>query len=88
MANPNIVTCPANEWTLVAAGVINGIIHRMAQDASYLQTYRTANDAAPASSEEGVPLFDDSSTAEIAASNTIDVYVKAIGTTGSVRVDL
>ena len=86
MANPEVISCPANEWTLVAAAIIVGVLHRVG-DTTYLQTYRMAGEAAPSDSEVGVRLFAEVTTAEISASNAIDVYVKAIGTAGAVRVD-
>ena len=89
MANPVITPCPEGQWTLIAATVTNGIVHRKSTGPSvYLQTYRDAGDAAPTEQSEGVQVFIEGDQAEISAVAAIDVYLYAVGSDGSVRVDL
>jgi len=88
MANPVIITCPADAWTPVAIKVSTGLIHRKLSIPLYLQTYRDTGETAPTSRDEGVPVFVDSNTAVISAAANIDVYLWAIGKPGEVRVDL
>ncbi len=85
MADPNIVACPANAWTKVATNVTNGQVHVIDQGPEYLQTYRDTGNPDPTAQSEGVPLDE---VVWISATAGIDVWVYAIKTAGSVRVDL
>lgn len=86
MADPAIVACPAEAWTLVAASVTTGIVHVMKDSPkAYLQTYRAAGGGAPTQRSEGVKF---SGSIPISASALIDVYIWADGEAGSVRVDV
>ena len=88
MADPVMVPCPANTWTLVAEKVTTGLIHRKLSLPMYLQTYRDTGELAPTTRDEGVPVFVNSNTAIISAVTNIDVYLWAIDKPGEVRVDL
>lgn len=86
MANPIIVACAADTWVKVATGITSGNIHiRDTKPNRYLQTYRLTTQAAPTDDADAIP-FDPSVL--IATSASSDIYVKAIGAAGSVRVDL
>jgi len=88
MADPVLITCPADTWTLVAEGVTTGIIHRKQTDVVYLQTYRDDGELAPTTRDEGVQIFINSISEIISAAAKIDVYIYAVGKDGRVRVDL
>ena len=86
MANPDVIVCPADVWTLVAEAVHTGVIH--IDDTSpnmYLQTYRDTGQAAPTDFTGAMPfdpLF------QISMNEPIDVYVRAVRKAGRVRADL
>lgn len=89
MANPAIVTCSGDAWTLVAENVTGGTIYNMTPDVEYMQTYRMTGEAAPAVDTDAVPAFIyKNDPLGISASVAIDVYLKAVGEAGAVRVDL
>jgi hypothetical protein len=95
MADPIIISIPADVWTKVATNVKTGIIQKCDSPASfnpsnYLQTYRMTGEAAPSSSSiEGVLMFHEhDEIEEISSTDFIDVYVKARGTNGELRVSL
>ena len=91
MSNPFSVSCPVNVWTLVAANILSGTIHKQINEpvgSKYIQTYKLTGEAAPTDDDEGGPLFRSESVASISHDVPIDVYVKAISTAGAVRVDL
>jgi hypothetical protein len=88
MANPVLINCPVDTWTVVASGVTAGAIYNMTPSVKFLQTYRTAGQAAPSDNTEGVFAFNDVySPLGISASAAIDVYLMALTTSGIVRVD-
>lgn len=85
-SNPVIVACPADTWVNVATGVLTGVVHALSTEPHrYVHTYRVTTDPAPADDTEAVPF---SEQHVISADTAIDVYIKAIGGDGSVRVDL
>ena len=89
MADPTIVQCPADVWTLVTSNVTAGRIHKLdSRPNSYLQTYRMTGNPAPVNVEEGAVtmVIENSDTIESAA--PIDVYIMARGRDGRVRVDV
>ena len=87
MANPTLVSCPQNEWTLVATAVnIGSVYPKSSMPGLYLFTYRMTGDDAPTTDDEGVH-FDDFCT-PIESTQPIDVYVMALNHDGVVRVDL
>jgi hypothetical protein len=85
MANPVIVPCPADVWTQVAAGVKLGNVWIINKTPDYFHTYRNAGDPAPTTNAEAVKL--PIPGMPIKSTITIDVYIKAVNTAGSVRVD-
>jgi hypothetical protein len=88
MANPERVNCIADIWTKVATNVTSGQVNKLDKKPGlYLQTYRMTGGAAPTNQNEGVPIFINSVSEEIAAASGIDVYIMAVGNSGVVRVD-
>jgi hypothetical protein len=88
MANPAIVTCAKDVWTLVASGITEGAIYNMSPTVPFMQTYRMGGSSAPASDVDAFPAFSDAyAPLAISAAEAIDVYMKAVGIAGSVRVD-
>lgn len=86
MAIPVIVACPAETWTLVATNVTSGFVHILDESpAKYYQTYRPTGGLAPTTKTEAVPF---TTVLQISASSGIDVYIMAVVSAGSVRVDL
>lgn len=87
--NPAVVECPESVWVKVAEGVTSGTIHRLVTlPEHYLHTYRNANDPAPIDNSDAALLFSGVSVfAAISNDTSIDVYVKAIGANGRIRVD-
>lgn len=89
MANPAIVTCPKDTWTKVATNVTAGVIYNMLPEVEYVQTYRMTGGSAPANDTDAVPAFIyKHDPIGISSTAAIDVYLKAIGEAGSVRVDV
>lgn len=89
MANPAIVSCPKDTWTLVAQNTTFGAIYNMTPNVKFMQTYRMTGESAPANGDDAVPAFlYPYEPLGISAPAAIDVYLKAIGEDGSVRVDL
>lgn len=87
--NPQIFACPENVWVMVANGVTSGTLHRLdVLPEHYLHTYRLKNDPGPVNNEDAALLFSGTSVfAAISNDVDIDVYVKAIGADGRVRLD-
>lgn len=85
-SNPSVVTCTADTWVKVADSVTSCKIHKTEfSPAKYLQTYRVEDDPAPTNDNdavifEGLTLFVDEDA-------EIDVYIKAIGAAGEIRLD-
>lgn len=90
MAEPVIIDCPADTWVLVAEDVTTGQIWKMLNvNRGYLQTYRTADNPAPTNDDDAVPAFPNNTiNLPISATALIDVYIKAVGSAGKVRVDI
>jgi hypothetical protein len=89
MADPARITCNADEWTIVATNVTSGQVNRLNKKPNlYLQTYRMTGNAAPTDITEGVPVFVDSESEEIASAAGIDVYIMAVGQDGEIRIDV
>lgn len=88
----SFIDCPANQWTLVAANVTTGVIHRVScEPSAYLQASVPTGDPAPSGRSAGVDAFKDSitgDTSEIKNSTAIDAHLWADGADGRVRVDL
>lgn len=89
MADPAVITCTADTWVVVATAVKSGEIHRLSElPSKYLQTYRDTGGAAPTDDTDAAEVFWGSTSATISNTVDIDVYVKAIGKAGKVRVDI
>ena len=88
-ANPVVVPCTADTWVKVATNTKTGTIDRLSVSPNvYKRTYRLTGQAAPANDADAALLFGESNQHVISHSVEIDVYVKAVGVDGSVRVDL
>lgn len=74
MANPSVVSIPAETWTLLASTVQMGTIKILNFDAGYHFTYRTAGDSAPVAGDEEDVQRCDEPRAQIEAEFDIDVY--------------
>ena len=87
--NPVVVECPENIWVIVAEAVTSGTLHRLITSPEhYLHTYRKADDPAPIDNSDAALLFSGVSVfAAVSNDASIDVYVKAIGANGRIRVD-
>lgn len=86
MADPVVVPCPADVWTLVATNQTTGVIHVLdTSPGLYLQTYRDTGNPAPTTKAGAVPF---EKVLQISASAGIDVYVQPVGKAGSVRASL
>jgi hypothetical protein len=89
MADPVLVACPEDAWTLVASNVTSGQIWNKKTDARYYQTYRDTGQPAPTDLTDAVNAFDGTENNEIiSAAAGIDVYLYCEGDDGLVRVDL
>lgn len=89
MAEPVVISCPADTWVKAATAVKSGTIRRKSVNPSkYLQTYRLTGEDAPTDDTDAADLFCDCDMATIGHTADIDVYVKATRKAGSVRVDL
>ena len=87
MADPEVIKCDADAWTKVATDVTTGNIWILnTSPDAYLQTYRDTGEDAPSDNSDAVSVSDRS--IPIAAEAGIDVYIKAVGKDGQVRVDL
>lgn len=86
--NPVIVVCTADTWVRVAAAVTSGVLQKVSVlPQVYWQTYRLQDNPAPVDDSDKVVLFGDSNTEIISNDAPIDVYVKAVGKDGEVRVN-
>lgn len=89
MANPSVVACAADTWVKVASAVTAGALYNMTPTVEYMQTYRMAGQAAPSNNDGAILAFSDPyAPLAISAAAAIDVYLKAVGANGSVRVDV
>lgn len=86
MSNPETVVCPEGVWTKVAANVTSAVVKKMiVRPNLYLETYRNTGEAAPVDNSDANPIIGDLAFSDATAS---DIYVKAVGADGKVRVDL
>lgn len=89
MADPVIVPCPIDVWTLVATNQTTGMVHILKTDPdSYAYTYRDTTNPAPAIPADKGEAVQFNPALQISAAAGIDVYVLTTGKAGSVRVDL
>lgn len=86
MADPVIVECPVDEWTLVATNVLSGTVKIVKTDPdAYYETYRMTGNPAPTDLTDGFPFRE---LLDISDGLGIDVYIWPKGAAGRVRVDL
>ena len=85
MASPVLVDTPVGVWTKVATAVKTGNIWIINSSANYYHTYRDTGITAPTTDAEAVKLMIPGK--KIESSIDIDVYIKATGADGRVRVD-
>jgi len=85
MANPATTVCTKDTWVKVADSITTGQIKIIdfAPD-KYLETYRVEDDPAPTDDTDAAPL---NVASIIFFSDPVDIYVKAIGAAGKVRLD-
>jgi hypothetical protein len=89
MADPALVSLPADTWTIVATNVTSGQIKKMDSKPNlYLETYRMTGNDGPVGISEGALMFMGGNSETISASAGIDVYVMSVGNDGTVRVDV
>ena len=89
MAAPAVFACPADTWVKVAINVTVGVIRKVSVAPNvYLQTFRLTTGTAPTDNSDAVLIFGESIISEIKNTAGIDVYVKAVGAAGEVRVDV
>lgn len=86
MADPAIVACTQDSWTLVAQNVTAGQIWIIDTRPYYLQTYVMNGNPAPVGLTKAV--YFQGLNMEISAQAAIDVYLYSRKAAGSVRVDL
>lgn len=87
MANPAIVNCTVDTWVAVATNVTAGKIYVLKTDPHiYLITHRLTGNPAPTDNTDAIELRNLEHTISLPAAS--DVYVKAVGIVGQVRVDL
>ena len=87
MADPVQAVCTQDTWVKVATNVTAGQVWlKDFSPGSYLQTYVDTGGAAPVG--DGLAIEFIGIMMPISASVGIDVYIKAVGAAGLVRVDL
>ena len=90
MANPVLVDCPVDAWTLVATNVLSGTVKILKIDPdAYYETYRVTGETAPTESpgDNDFDGFHFGSLLYISDGSGIDVYIYPKGKAGRVRVD-
>jgi hypothetical protein len=89
MAAPVVVVCAKNTWEKVATGVTSAVLHRISiAPHLYKMTYVDTEDPSPTDDSLAALMFSDSpNEEEFNSSDLSDIYVKAVGAAGLVRVD-
>ena len=86
--NPLVVSCPEGVWTMVAENTQSASLHKLSVvPGLYKQTYRISGQAAPTDDADAIIIFDTDTSHVFSHSPGIDIYIKAIGGDGSVRLD-
>jgi hypothetical protein len=86
--NPLVVSCPEGVWTLVASNTQSATIHKLSVEPGvYKQTYRISGQAAPTDDADAIIIFETDTLHVFSHSPGVDIYIKAIGGDGSVRLD-
>jgi hypothetical protein len=87
MANPVVVDCVADTWTLAASSVTTGHIYIKSNvPRMYRHTYVKAGEAAPTDELTSHAFLKESRS--ISASAPIDVYIKAVDAAGKILVEV
>lgn len=87
--DPVVIALAADTWVKIADGVLVGTIYRRSTRPNvYRQTVRAAGGSAPTDDTDAVLLFSCGGSDDISSDAPIDVYAKAVGVAGEVRVDL
>jgi len=88
-ASLTLLDLPADVWVKVASEVTTGVIQKISSLPNvYWQTYRFLGEPGPVDDSDKVVLFGDSNTENISSDVFIDVYVKAVGRNGEVRINI
>ena len=88
MAASAPITCTANTWIKVATAVTSATIHKLSTLPNvYKETYVANLAAAPTNDDNAILAFGEKDLFEFIDSASSDVYIKAVGVDGSVRVD-
>ena len=86
--NPLVVPCPKGVWTMVAENTQSATIHKLSLEPSvYKQTYRISGRTAPTDDLDAIKIFETATSHVFSHSPGIDVYIKAIGNDGKIRLD-
>lgn len=86
-SNPSTTACPDGVWTKVADSVESCILHKINFAPNhYLHTYRVEDDPAPTNDNDAAPW--DANSLIVNSDGAIDVYIKAVGAAGEVRLDV
>ncbi|MEE9499581.1 MAG: hypothetical protein V3V24_09610 [Nitrospinaceae bacterium] len=86
--NPLVVSCPDDTWILVAPNTQSASIHKLSVEPGvYKQTYRISGQAAPTDDTDAIIIFETDTLHIFSHSPGVDIYIKAIGGDGSVRLD-
>lgn len=98
MANPQIIECPKETWTIVATAVTTGVItknkwvntidKKRTSTISYWATYRMTGEAAPTAGNPNEGDVIGEIGADISATDPIDVYIFCTGGDGSIKISL
>jgi hypothetical protein len=82
------IACAADTWVRVATAVTSAVIHKLnVLPGVYKQTYVNTAASAPTNDDNAVVAFGAADSFVFSDSTSSDIYIKAVGKTGSVRVD-
>jgi len=86
MADPVLVPCAKDAWTIVAANVSAGNVWMKDTTPKYLMTYVMTGGAAPVGLDKSVSFDDPGAPITADPAAPIDVYIYAKNATGLVEV--
>ena len=88
-SNPEVIVCTVDTWVKVLSEVASATLYKISISPDlYLQTYRLSGNPAPLDNVDAAVLFADGELyAAVSNDVPIDVYVKAVGKDGLIRVD-
>ena len=88
-ADPVVITCTADTWIKVATAKLTGTIYRLSVLPNlYKQTVRVTGNPAPTDDSDAALIFGKGDQESPSYDSAVDIYIKAVGAAGSVRVDL